>query len=151
MPEWIIAIVLGLVGGVIRVVISGTVVWPRRNSTDDGKPSLELGSLGTILAGGAAGFVLWALIADLLFDDQGFGLRTIAATILAGLGGGDALIHYLNRRYGVTVNQEANKETRAIAEPQANSIETLSQELSDCTERERKLREEVEKLKKGGA
>jgi len=149
-PEWGIAIVLGLMGGLIRVVIGGTVDWPRmRRSTDGDKPGLELNSLGTLLAGGAAGFVLWALVGNQLFPDQGFGLRTTAATILAGLGGGDALMNYLNRRYGVVINQQANQETGAIAGPQARAIETLTQDLSDCQERERKLQEEVNRLRKG--
>jgi hypothetical protein len=153
-PDWIIAIALGVVGGLIRVAISRTWVWPHRLPTDDGRPGFDLGSVGHLITGGASGFVLWALVTRQLFADQGFGLGTIAATILVGLGGGEALMSLLNKMFGVATSQQAdqqaNQETRAIAERQARAIDTLTQDLSECQERERRLREEVEKLRQSG-
>ena len=150
MLEFAIAGFWGLIGGLIRVVISGSFVWPRRRSADSDEPGFEFGSLGVILAGGAAGAVLWALAIYPYYADQGFSVWPSAATVLAGVGGGDALLNYFNRQYGVAINQEANQETGNIAESQARSIETVGQLLADCQERERKLREEVDKLKQGG-
>ncbi len=137
------------------MVISGVVVWPRRRPPDSDRPGFEFGFLSTLLGGGAAGGLLWTLITDQMFVDEGFGVRTAAATILAGLGGGAALTSWVNSKFGTAIDQQAdqqaNQETGAIAEPQARAIETLTQDLTNCIERERKLREEVERLKKGGA
>jgi hypothetical protein len=149
MPDWVIAILLGLLGGFIRVVISGAVVWPHRRAAN-GTPRLELGSLGTVLAGGSAGFVLWALVTNQMFIDQGFGLRTVAATILVGIGGGDALMHYLERRHGATVNQQTTEGASEIAKRQANALESLSQVLSEQGKQEDKPKEEANEPKKGG-
>lgn len=155
-PNWIIAFGLGLAGGLIRVAIDRFVVWPHRGSPSDDKPGFDLGFVGTLVGGGAAGTLVWVLFTNELFADQGFGPKTIAATILVGLGGSDILMHYLSKWFGVATNQQVNQETRAIAEPQARSIENLTQEVSDSRERERhlqeqnrKLQEEVDRLKKG--
>jgi hypothetical protein len=150
----LIAFGLGLVGGLIRVLISRRWVWPHKLPAEDGRPGFEFGSAGTLLTAGAAGSLLWVPFTSHLFADQGFGRYTIVAAIFVGLGGGDILMTYLSKWFGVAVNQQAdqlvNQETRAIAEPQARSIETLTQDLSECQERERRLREEVERLKQAG-
>jgi hypothetical protein len=154
-PESIIAIILGLVGGLARVVIDSVIVWPQRGVDESNRRVYYLGSFSTVVAGGLGGFIAWALTTDALFADEGFGFKTIAATILAGIAGTEILLNQVNKKFGVAINrqadQQANQETRAIAEPQARSIETLTEELSDYKEQERKLREEIERLKKGSA
>ena len=151
MLEGLIAVGLGLVGGLLRVVIGGVVVGPQWEDDSDRRVYL-LGSLSTVVAGGVAGFVAWALTTDALFADEGFGLKTIAVTLLAGVGGTEILLHYVNQQHGVTINQqanqEANQETGEIAGPLARTQETLVQDLSACQERERELREELERLKR---
>ncbi|MEJ7632844.1 MAG: hypothetical protein WKF28_10075 [Rubrobacteraceae bacterium] len=153
-PEWGIAIALGLLGGVLRVVIGNVVVRPQRGVDDSGKRVYYLGSLSTVVVGAAAGFVAWALTTGELFKDEGFGAKTVAATILAGIAGTEILLNYVNRKLGVATSQladqQANQETGAIAEPQARSIEVLTKNWSDCQERERKLQEDVNRLRKGG-
>ena len=100
-PEWGIAIALGLLGGVLRVVIGNVVVRPQRGVDDSGKRVYYLGSLSTVVVGAAAGFVAWALTTGELFKDEGFGAKTVAATILAGIAGTEILLNYVNRKLGV--------------------------------------------------
>jgi hypothetical protein len=150
----IIAFLLGLLGGAIRVAIAREWIWPHKMPADDGRPGIRFGSLGTLVAGGASGCILWALFTRQLLDDQGFGTSTIAATVLVGIGGGEVLMSWLDNLLGVTTSQQAvqqaNQETSAIAKSLAESQKTLVQDLSDCQKRERGLREELERLKKSG-
>src|SRR5215203_5469934 len=92
-----IAFALGLVGGVIRITFGWNWVWPHRLPSEDGRPGFVLGSIGTLVTSGASGFILWALVTRQFFEDQGFGVSTIAATILVGMGGGDALMGLLDK------------------------------------------------------
>jgi hypothetical protein len=147
-PEFLIAILWGLAGSLIRVLISGSFVWLHKRSADDGKPGFEFGSLGVIVVGGAAGCLLWALTIYPYYA-EGFGIWSSAATVLAGVGGGDALLNYFNRQYGVAASQEANQETGEIAGPQARSIENLTQQLEDCQKQAQELRDEVDRQKRG--
>jgi mannitol-specific phosphotransferase system IIBC component len=54
-----------------------------------------LGSFSTVVAGGLGGFIAWALTTDALFADEGFGFKTIAATILAGIAGTEILLTHI--------------------------------------------------------
>jgi len=149
-PEFSIAIILGLVGGLLRIVISGVFVRPQSDTDQNENRVYRLGSLSAVIVGGAAGFVAWALTADSIFTDQGVRYRTIALTVLAGVAGAEILLNYVNQQFGVAASQQqANQETGAIAEPQARAIENLTQDLSDCRERERELQEEISRLKEG--
>jgi len=156
MPDWIfdaiIAFALGLGGGVLRVIIGGSVVWPHRRSGEDDRPGFELGSLSTVLAGGAAGFVLWALVTRQLFADQGFGVMTVAATVLVGLGGGDSLMSYLDRRLGISTAQDTGEAVQDQAKALRNYSEgdQRSRERQEALEDENKrLKEELARLKDG--
>ena len=149
MPEWGIAIILGLVGGGLRIVLGGVFVRPQRGVDDTDNPVYRLGSLSMMIIGGAAGFLVWALATDALFVEQEFRPRFAALIVLAGVAGTEIVLNYVNRQYGVAISQEANQETGAIVEPQARAIENLTRQLSDCRERQRELREEVDKLKQG--
>src|SRR5215213_1584031 len=139
----VIAFMLGVIGGVIRITFSRTWVWPHRLPNDDGRPGFALGSVGTLATAGASGFLLWALVTNQLFAGQGFGLRTIAATVLVGLGGGEALMAFLDKMLGVSTSQQAdqqaNQETMAFAKPLAEAQKSLSQQLSDSQQREQQL------------
>lgn len=154
-PNWITAFGLGLIGGLLRVAIDRPVVWPHRRTADEGGPGFDLGFVGTLLTAGAAGSLLWVPLTSHLFADEGFGRYTIVAAIFVGLGGGDILMTYLSKWFGVTTSQQVNQETSAIAEPQARAIDTLTQEVAYLRERERhlldrnrELQEEIDRLSK---
>src|SRR5829696_6044071 len=149
-PNWITAFGLGLLGGLIRVAIDRPVVWPHRRSADEGGPGFDLGFVRTLLTAGAAGSLLWVPLTSHLFADQGYSRSTIVAAIFVGMGGGDILMTYLSKWFGVTTNQQDNQETSAIAKPLAEAQKSLSDQLSDCQQREQQLREELEKLKQSG-
>lgn len=147
MYDLVIAIALGLLGGLLRIVIDGVVIRPESGVDDNENRVLRLGSLTPIIAGGAAGFVVWALTTNDLLATQGLGPRAVALTILAGIGGAEILLNYVNQQYGVAAGQQANQETGATAESQAKALENLTQQLSACQERERQLREELDTLR----
>lgn len=147
MPEFLIAIILGLVGGFLRIVISGAFVRPQSDTDENENRVYRFGSLGAVIVGGAAGFVAWALGADSIFTDQGVRYRAIALTILAGIAGAEILLNYVNQQFSVAASQQqTNQETGEIAGPQARAIENLTQELTDCRTREQQLQEEVDRL-----
>ncbi len=143
-PEWCIAILLGLVGGVLRVVIGGVIVRPQRGTDDNNLRVYYLGSLRPIIAGGAAGWVAWVLTTDALYDDQGFGPKTIVATVLAGVAGTEILLHYVSGTQGVTVNPQ---EAGTTAESQAKLLESVYEDLRKSQERERELGDENQRLR----
>jgi hypothetical protein len=148
--DGVIAFLLGVAGGVIRIAFSWTWVWPHKLSNDDGRPGFVLGSLGTLATAGASGFLLWALVTNELFADKGFGIKTIAATILVGLGGGEALMAFLDKLLGVTTGQQANQqvnhETSAIAKPLAEAQKTLTQDVSDLRKQVQELQHDKQEL-----
>jgi hypothetical protein len=150
MPNWITAFGLGLVGCLLRVAIDRPVVWPHRRTADEGGPGFDLGFVGTLFTAGAAGSLLWVPLTSHLFADEGFGRYTIVAAIFVGLGGGDILMTYLSKWFGVSVsqqaNQQVNQETSEIAKPLAEAQMSLSQQLSESQQREQQLRDELEKL-----
>jgi hypothetical protein len=142
-PEWCIAVVLGLAGGVLRVVIGGVFVRPQRRTDSNNLRVYYLGSLRPIVAGGVAAWVAWVLTTDALYEDQGFGPKTIVATILAGVAGTEILLHYVGATQGVTINSQ---ESGTTAESQANLLESVYKDLRKSQERERKLQDEKRAL-----
>lgn len=154
LPHWIAAILLGLLGGGLRVVIGGRIVRPQPGIDENNRRVYYLGSASTIFAGGAAGYFAWALTTTDVFAGEGFGGKAMLATVLAGVAGTEIVWNYVSRVLGVTpdqqANQQANQETSDIVKPMAESQKTLVQDLSDCQERERQLRKELERLKKSG-
>lgn len=143
LPYWTTSVLLGFLGGLVRVLLAREFVWPQRTTNDEGKTAYDFGSLAVILVGGAAGFVAWALTVDELFAGAGFGPKTIAATILAGLGGADALTNYVNQTYGTSVTQE----TSSTVESQAKSMQIVSEELERSKEEISELKEENARLR----
>ncbi len=150
MPEFLTAIILGLVGGFLRIVISGVFVRPQSDTDENENRVYRFGSLGAVVVGGAAGFVAWALATNSIFTDQGVRYRTIALTVLAGVAGAEILLNYVNQQFGVAASQQqANQETGEIAGPLSRAQENLTQQLSECRERERELQDQVDRLKRG--
>lgn len=86
----------------------------------------------------------WVLTVDDLFAGQGFGPRAVAATILAGLAGGDVLLNYVNQTYGTAATQEAG----SAVESQAKAVDNVTEELKRSREENRQLRRENERLRK---
>jgi hypothetical protein len=149
--EWLIVIGLGLVGGLLRIAISGAFVRPQSDTDENENRVYRFGSLGAIVVGGAAGFVAWALATNSIFTDQGVQYRPIALTILAGVAGAEILLNYVNQQFGVAASQQqANQETGDIAGPLSRAQENLTEQLSECQKREQELREEVDRLKQDG-
>jgi hypothetical protein len=160
-PEWTLAIGLGLLGGAIRIAIEGVFTQPQRGTDENNLRAFHFGSLRPIIVGGAAGWVVWALATAQIFAGHGFGLSNALLTFSAGIAGTEILLNYINRAHGVSV--EAEEAAKAPA-TQARTLEGMYEELGTSVAEERRLREEnsslkdenralrqeVERLKEGG-
>lgn len=139
-----LAIGLGLLGGVIRVAIGGAFTEPQRGTDSSNLRAFHLGSLRPLVVGGAAGWLVWALATAQLFAEQGFGLNNALLTFSAGVAGTEILLNYINKSHGVSVSAEEPAKT---VETQARTLEGMYGELGTSVGEERRLRDENEKLR----
>lgn len=129
--EWVIAILVGLIGGIFDSILTGGFAIPRIVPGTGGRRVMDPGFLGNILVGGGAGFASWALNTEAKFADMTIDVGPIAASFLAGVGGGEVLSGFVRRQF-----LEGTSEQTATA-------------LQTALAREQTLREEVERLRGG--
>jgi hypothetical protein len=104
--EWVIATVVGLVGGILDSLIhDGGFRLPQTRTSNNGT-ILDPGFLGNVLIGGGAGFASWALNNGAKFGDVQIDVGPIVAAFLAGVGGGEILTGFVRRQYLEGANQQ---------------------------------------------
>lgn len=60
-PEWIVIVIAGAIGGFANALLTGGVSWVYRYTDSAGSRKTDLGTAGTVFIGAVAGFVFWAL------------------------------------------------------------------------------------------
>lgn len=144
MYEWVVAIIVGLVGGGVNAILfGGGFALPRRISGEDDETIWDPGFLGTILVSAVAAFLAWAYSTDASFSDQILNVKPIAGALVAGIAGSRALTVLINRRYGAGTTEQ----TGSAAEDLAGTVSNLTDELGKARETEAKLRKEIHDLK----
>jgi hypothetical protein len=127
--EWVVAILVGLVGGVFDCILAGGFHWPGWKPGDEGRSVYDPGFIGIILTGGAAGWAAWALTTDASFADTAVDVEPVFAAFVAGTAGSEVLSGFVKRKY-----------------LEGGSEQTLAA-LSSSLDREQKLRQELESMR----
>lgn len=149
--EWIVAILVGLGGGIVNAVLfGGGFESPRKTSGEEGQTIYDPGFLGTCLVSAAAAFLTWAYSTDASFSDQTLDVKPIAGALVAGIAGSRALSVIVERQYGNGTNQQ----TESAAENLATSLANLTKERDEAKaiadERLRQNRELTDKTSNSG-
>lgn len=151
MYEWVVAVLVGLGGGIVNAVLfGGGFSLPRRTSGDEGQTIYNPGFIGTILISATAAFLAWSYSTDASFSDQMVNVKPIAGALVAGVAGSRALSIVVNRQYGESVAQQ----TESAAEDLATSVAILTKERDEAQaiadELRRQNQELMDKLEKSG-
>jgi len=142
--EWIIAIVVGLVGGVANVVVfGGGFRRPRTVEGQEGETIYDPGFAGTMFVSAVAAFLAWSYSTDASFSDQIVNVKPIAGALVAGIAGSRALAVVVDRQFGAG----ATEQTGVAAEDLAAALAHSRDELKTARESERSLREENQDLR----
>ena len=88
----LITLVIGAIGGILNCILYQKGFVKPQTVKEKDQSRWELGFLGNILMGAAAGFVVYAFAADELKP-----LRQTGLIFLGGLGGGNVLISFLQQ------------------------------------------------------
>jgi hypothetical protein len=104
--EWAIAVLVGFLGGICDSILTGGFDLPRKSTGSEGRSVIDPGFLGNIVVGGGAGFASWALNTGAKFGDSTIDVGPIAASFLAGVGGGEVLSGLVRRRFLQGANEQ---------------------------------------------
>lgn len=140
MYEWIVAILVGLLGGIINPIRAGGFVKPERRTNAEGRTVYDPGFVGTIVVSVAAAFVAWLLSIDASFADKSVDAKPIATALLAGIGGSQVLSSYIDRE----LLEGVKNETAAALSASLTREESLKAELEN-------LREELDRQRSLGS
>jgi hypothetical protein len=132
--EWVIAVLVGFLGGICDSILIGGFKLPRRFRGVEGDHVIDPGFLGNIVVGGGAGFASWALNTGAKFGDSTIDVGPIAASFLAGVGGGELLSGLVRRQ----LLQGTNEQT-------ANVLQAAYTREQEALIREQMLRAELER------
>ncbi len=144
MYEWVLAIAVGLVGGIANsVIFGGGFKLPGTVENEDGETIYDPGFVGAIFISGIAGFLAWAYSTDASFVDQAPNVKPLAGALLAGIAGSRALAIVVDRQFGAG----ATEQTESAAEDLATALANITDELTEVREVERTLRDEITNLR----
>lgn len=136
MLEPILAVLLGLAGGIARAFQSGRLVAPSRETDEDGREFIDPGIWGPIVVGMVAGLLAWLFNASA--ENPGVDLRPLAWALVAGIGGDIALDYYLTQKYSASDRENAG----GVVEQMSEGVNTISREVEQAHEERRKAQEE---------
>jgi hypothetical protein len=133
MYEWIVAIVVGLIGGVFDAILTGGVVRPQRLAAAN-RTVYDPGFLGNVVIGGGAGFTSWVLNVGASFADSTIDVGPIIAAFLAGAGGGELIRGFVQRQY-----------LDGTTDQLGTALSRMGTALSQANTREQALRDQLER------
>ena len=142
--EWIVAIVVGLIGGVANVVVfGGGFRRPRMIEGQEGETIYDPGFAGTMFVSAVAGFLAWSYSTNASFSDQIANVKPVAGALVAGIAGSRALAVLIDRQFGAG----GTEQTQVVAEDLATALTGTREELNTVRESEQSLREENQILR----
>jgi uncharacterized protein (DUF2062 family) len=116
MPEWVVAMLVGSIGGLANAYLSeGGFSLPRFFADTQGRRLLDPGFIGGILIGAITAIAFWGLYNPTAsFYDTQLEVRPVVGALLAGVGGGRVLSGLVERvitRTNLSRTQEAAERT----------------------------------------
>ena len=99
MPEWVVVMLVGSIGGLANAYLSeGGFSLPRFFADTQGRRLLDPGFIGGILIGAITAVAFWGLYnPEASFYDTQLEVRPVVGALLAGVGGGRVLSSFVDR------------------------------------------------------